>query len=33
LYEDYKIYKYHQISPVRTVLLKKLNALMQYVNK
>jgi glycosyltransferase len=32
LYEDYRIYKYHQLS-VRTVFLKKLNALVQYIKK
>ena len=30
LYEDYRIYKYHQLSAVRSVFLKKLNALAQY---
>jgi glycosyltransferase involved in cell wall biosynthesis len=33
LYEDYKIYKYHQLSAIQTVFLKKLNALVQYVKK
>ena len=33
LYEDYRIYKYHQLSAVRTVFLKKLNALVQYIKK
>lgn len=33
LYEDYKIYKYHQLSPVQTVFLKKLKALVQYIKK
>jgi glycosyltransferase involved in cell wall biosynthesis len=33
LYEDYRIYKYHHISAVRTVFLKKLKALVQYIKK
>ncbi|SEG18424.1 glycosyltransferase family 2 protein [Flavobacterium urumqiense] len=33
LYEDYRIYKYHQLSAVRTVFLKKLNAVVQYIKK
>ncbi|MFE3848021.1 glycosyltransferase family 2 protein [Flavobacterium sp. LB3P45] len=33
LYEDHRIYKYHHLSPVRTVFLKKLNALVQYIKK
>jgi glycosyltransferase len=33
LYEDYRIYKYHHISAVRAVFLKKLQALAQYMNK
>jgi glycosyltransferase involved in cell wall biosynthesis len=33
LYEDYRIYKYHHISAVHTVFLKKLNALVQYIKK
>jgi glycosyltransferase involved in cell wall biosynthesis len=33
LYEDYKIYKYHQLSAIQTVFLKKLNALLQYIKK
>jgi glycosyltransferase len=33
LYEDYRIYKYHQISAIQTVFLKKLNALVQYIKK
>lgn len=33
LHEDYKIYKYHNISAVRAVFLKKLKALLQYVKK
>ena len=33
LYEDYKIYKYHQLSAIQTVFLKKLNALVQYIKK
>jgi glycosyltransferase len=33
LYEDYRIYKYHHLSAVRTVFLKKLNALVQYIKK
>jgi glycosyltransferase involved in cell wall biosynthesis len=33
LYEDYKIYKFHQLSAVQTVFLKKLNALVQYIKK
>lgn len=30
-YEDYKIYKFHNISALRAVLLKKISALTQYV--
>lgn len=33
LREDYRIYKYHQLSALRTVFLKKLNALVQYIKK
>jgi glycosyltransferase involved in cell wall biosynthesis len=33
LYEDYKIYKYHQLSAIQTVFLKKLSALVQYIKK
>jgi glycosyltransferase len=33
LYEDCRIYKYHQLSAVRTVFLKKLNAVVQYIKK
>lgn len=33
LYEDYRIYKYHHLSAVSTVFLKKLNALVQYIKK
>jgi glycosyltransferase involved in cell wall biosynthesis len=33
LYEDYKIYKYHQLSAIQTVFLKKLSALAQYIKK
>ena len=33
LYEDYKIYKYHQLSAVQTVFLKKIYALVQYIKK
>lgn len=33
LYEDYRIYKYHQLSAFRTVFLKKLYALVQYIKK
>ena len=31
LYEDYKIYKFHNISALRAVSLKKISALTQYV--
>nr|WP_315177778.1 glycosyltransferase family 2 protein [uncultured Flavobacterium sp.] len=33
LSEDYNIYKYHHLSAVRTVFLKKLQAMVQYFNK
>lgn len=33
LYEDYRIYKYHQLPAMQTVFLKKLNALVQYIKK
>lgn len=33
LYEDYQIYKYHLISPVRAVFLKKIKTLVQYIKK
>lgn len=33
LYEDYKIYKYHQLSAVQSVFLKKVKALGQYIKK
>lgn len=33
LYEDYKIYKYHQLSAIQTVFLKKLSAVVQYIKK
>lgn len=33
LFEDYKIYKYHQLPAFRAVFLKKLLALLQYVRK
>lgn len=33
LYEDYRIYKYHHISAVRAVFLKKIQAVAQYMNK
>lgn len=33
LYEDYKIYKYHKLSAVQTVFLKKIYALVQYLKK
>jgi glycosyltransferase involved in cell wall biosynthesis len=33
LYEDYRIYRYHHLSAVRTVFLKKLQAIVQYFNK
>jgi glycosyltransferase len=33
LHEDYKIYKFHQLSGVRAVFQKKILALMQYIKK
>ncbi|TRX40120.1 glycosyltransferase family 2 protein [Flavobacterium restrictum] len=33
LYEDYKIYKFHNLSAVKVVLLKKMYALSQYLKK
>jgi glycosyltransferase involved in cell wall biosynthesis len=33
LYEDYRIYKHHHISPISAVFLKKTKALFQYINK
>lgn len=33
LKEDYRIYKYHNLSPVRAVFFKKSKALMQYLKK
>ncbi|MFV8374689.1 glycosyltransferase family 2 protein [Flavobacterium sp. LB1P71] len=33
LQEDYKIYKYHHISAIRAVFLKKIKALLQYLQK
>jgi glycosyltransferase involved in cell wall biosynthesis len=33
LHEDYRIYKYHQLSATRAVFLKKLKALSQYIKK
>jgi glycosyltransferase involved in cell wall biosynthesis len=33
LYEDYRIYKYHHLSAVQAVFLKKLKALVQYIKK
>lgn len=33
LFEDYRIYKYHNLSPIRAVFKKKCKALLQYVKK
>jgi glycosyltransferase involved in cell wall biosynthesis len=33
LYEDYRIYKYHKLPPLRAVFLKKSKALAQYLRK
>jgi glycosyltransferase len=33
LREDYRIYKYHRISAVKAVLLKKAQAVTQYIKK
>ncbi|WP_369753143.1 glycosyltransferase family 2 protein [Flavobacterium sp. WC2409] len=33
LLEDFRIYKYHNISPIRAVFQKKLQALLQYLKK
>jgi glycosyltransferase involved in cell wall biosynthesis len=33
LYEDYRIYRYHHLSGIRTVFLKKIQAVAQYMNK
>ena len=33
LFEDYRIYKYHNLSPLRAVFQKKSKALMQYIKK
>lgn len=32
LYEDYRIYRYHNLSGIRTVFLKKIQAVAQYIN-
>lgn len=33
LYEDYRIYKYHHLSALQAVFLKKITALLQYIKK